>query len=391
MTTYNRLPVAFASGEGSWLIDDKGERYLDALSGISVCNIGHANPKVTEAISQQASQLLHTSNLYEIPLQEQLAERLCELSGLDRVFFCNSGAEANEAAIKLCRKSAHQRGLTNPQIVVMQGSFHGRTLATLSATGNDKVQEGFAPLVQGFHHVPYADIDSLRELAREDLAGQEQKIVAVMLEAIQGEGGVVLPSPGYIQAVREICSENNWLMVLDEIQTGMCRTGKWFACQHENVVPDIMTLAKSLGNGVPIGACIASDRAAEPMLPGSHGSTFGGNPLAARTALAVIEFMTENNLPERVTGLGEMMLSRFHKELGDLPAVMDIRGKGLMIGLQLDRDCAELVTEALERHLLINVTAGNVIRLLPPLTMSEEEMDIIVNNVCDLVETFVSR
>jgi acetylornithine/N-succinyldiaminopimelate aminotransferase len=385
MTTYNRLPVAFESGEGSWLIDDKGERYLDALSGISVCNIGHANSKVTEAISQQASQLLHTSNLYEIPLQGQLAERLCELSGLDRVFFCNSGAEANEAAIKLCRKSAHQRGMTNPHIVVMHGSFHGRTMATLSATGNDKVHEGFAPLVQGFHHVPYNDVGAVKELA-----GQDREIIAVMLEPIQGEGGVVVPSPGYLQAVREICNENDWLMVVDEIQTGMCRTGKWFAWQHENVVPDIMTLAKSLGNGVPIGACIANDGAAEHMLPGSHGSTFGGNPLAARTALAVIEFMTENNLPERVTNLGEEMLSRFQVELGDLLALMDIRGQGLMIGIQLDRDCAELVRSALERKLLINVTAANVIRLLPPLTMSEEEMEIIVNNVCALVKTFVS-
>jgi acetylornithine/N-succinyldiaminopimelate aminotransferase len=385
MTTYNRLPVAFVSGEGSWLIDDKGERYLDALSGISVCNIGHSNPKITATICEQAGRLMHTSNLYEVPLQAQLADRLIELSGLDQVFFCNSGAEANEAAIKLCRKSASQRGMTNPVIVVMQGSFHGRTMATLSATGNIKVHEGFSPLVQGFHHLPYDDLDALNELV-----DQNMEIVAVMLEPIQGEGGVVIPSEGYLRAVREICTKNNWLMVIDEIQTGMCRTGLWFACQHENVSPDIMTLAKSLGNGVPIGACIANTGTAEAMNPGSHGSTFGGNPLAASTALAVIEYMTENHLPERVSYLGEMMLSRFRKELGGLAEVVNIRGKGLMIGIQLDRDCVELVKLALERKLLINVTAANVIRLLPPLTMSEEEMDIIVNNVSELIINFVN-
>ena len=385
MTTYNRLPVAFVSGEGSWLIDDKGDRYLDALSGISVCNIGHSNPKITATICEQAGRLMHTSNLYEVPLQAQLADRLIELSGLDQVFFCNSGAEANEAAIKLCRKTASQRGMTNPVIVVMQGSFHGRTMATLSATGNAKVHEGFSPLVQGFHHLPYDDLDALNELV-----DQNMEIVAVMLEPIQGEGGVVIPSEGYLRAVREICTKNNWLMVIDEIQTGMCRTGLWFACQHENVSPDIMTLAKSLGNGVPIGACIANTGAAEAMHPGSHGSTFGGNPLAASTALAVIEYMTENHLPERVSYLGEMMLSRFRKKLGGLAEVVNIRGKGLMIGIQLDRDCAELVKLALERKLLINVTAANVIRLLPPLTMSEEEMDIIVNNVSELIINFVN-
>ncbi len=383
MTTYNRLPVAFVSGEGSWLIDDKGDRYLDALSGISVCNIGHANPRVTEAISQQASLLLHTSNLYEIPLQDRLAEQLCELSGLDRVFFCNSGAEANEAAIKLCRKAAYQRGMKKPVIVAMQGSFHGRTMATLSATGNAKVHEGFSPLMSGFHHVPYDDAGALRELL-----GKGMEIVAVMLEPIQGEGGVVLPSDGYLKEVREICSENNWLMVLDEVQTGMCRTGKWFAFQHEGVSPDIMTLAKSLGNGIPIGACIANNRAAEVMVPGSHGSTFGGNPLAVRTGMAVIEFMKEHRLPARASKLGTIMLSRFQQELSELSAVKDIRGKGLMIGIKLDRDCTDLVKKALEKKLLINVTAANVIRLLPPLTMSEQELDMIVNKVCELVKTF---
>jgi acetylornithine aminotransferase len=386
MKTYNRQAVAFESGEGSWLIDDKGERYLDALSGIAVCNIGHANAKVTEAICDQASRLLHTSNLYEIPLQAQLALSLCELTGLDKVFFCNSGAEANEAAIKICRKFAHHSGMKAPVIAVMNGSFHGRTMATLSATGNAKVQEGFAPLLQGFTHVPFDDITALRDLAKRDI-----EIIAVMLEPIQGEGGVVVPSPGYLQNVRALCTENNWLMVVDEIQTGMCRTGKWFAFQHEDVSPDIMTLAKSLGNGVPIGACLANDKACDAMSPGSHGSTFGGNPLAARTALAVLEFMTENNLPSRVSKIGDTMLAAFERELGNLSAVLDIRGKGLMIGIELERDCSELVAIALERKILINVTAGKVIRLLPPLIMSREEMEIVISTVCEIVKTFIGK
>ncbi len=386
MSTYNRQAVAFESGEGSWLIAENGDRYLDALSGISVCNIGHANPVITKAISHQAANLLHTSNLYRIPLQEKLAECLCELSGLDRVFFCNSGAEANEAAIKLCRKAANHQGLNNPLVVVMDDSFHGRTMATLSATGNSKVHAGFSPLVQGFYHIPYNSIGALRDLSRQDL-----EIVAVMLEPIQGEGGVVVPDPGYLQAVREICTENNWLMVLDEVQTGMCRTGRWFAWQHEDIYPDIMTLAKSLGNGMPIGACLATAKAAEVMVPGSHGSTFGGNPLAARTALEVIQFMKTHNLPDRVQELGEVMLSRLRTELDDIPAVTDIRGVGLMIGIQLDRECVDLVALALEKKLLINVTAGNVIRLLPPLTMNEDEMDIIVTSVSELVKSFINR
>ena len=386
MKTYNRQAVAFESGEGSWLIDDKGERYLDALSGIAVCNIGHANAKVTEAICDQARRLLHTSNLYEIPLQAQLALSLCELTGLDKVFFCNSGAEANEAAIKICRKFAHHSGMKAPVIAVMNGSFHGRTMATLSATGNAKVQEGFAPLLQGFTHVPFDDITALRDLAKRDI-----EIIAVMLEPIQGEGGVVVPSPGYLQNVRALCTENNWLMVVDEIQTGMCRTGKWFAFQHEDVSPDIMTLAKSLGNGVPIGACLANDKACDAMSPGSHGSTFGGNPLVARTALAVLEFMTENNLPSRVSKIGDTMLAAFERELGNLSAVLDIRGKGLMIGIELERDCSELVAIALERKILINVTAGKVIRLLPPLIMSREEMEIVILTVCEIVKTFIGK
>ena len=386
MTTYNRQPIAFEYGEGSWLIDDRGERYLDALSGISVCNIGHANPKVAEAISHQAARLLHTSNLYQIPLQTELAEQLCDLSGLDSVFFCNSGAEANEAAIKICRKSANQRGMKEPVIIVMCGSFHGRTMATLSATGNDKVHEGFGPLLTGFHHVPYDQVGVLRELAKQDL-----EIIAVMLEPIQGEGGVVVPQPEYLKSIREICTENDWLMVLDEVQTGMCRTGKWFAFQHEQVRPDVMTLAKSLGNGVPIGACLANARAVEGMSAGSHGSTFGGNPLAARTALTVIEFMTVNKIAERVASLGNTMLSEFTQALAGISGISDIRGKGLMIGIQLDRDCVELVNLALEEKLLLNVTAGNVLRLLPPLTMTNEEKDLIISKVCALLKGYLTN
>jgi acetylornithine/N-succinyldiaminopimelate aminotransferase len=386
MTTYNRQPIAFEYGEGSWLIDDRGERYLDALSGISVCNIGHANPKVAEAISHQAARLLHTSNLYQIPLQTELAEQLCDLSGLDSVFFCNSGAEANEAAIKICRKSANQRGMKEPVIIVMCGSFHGRTMATLSATGNDKVHEGFGPLLTGFHHVPYDQVEVLRELAKQDL-----EIIAVMLEPIQGEGGVVVPQPEYLKSIREICTENDWLMVLDEVQTGMCRTGKWFAFQHEQVRPDVMTLAKSLGNGVPIGACLANARAAEGMSAGSHGSTFGGNPLAARTALTVIEFMTVNKIAERVASLGNTMFSEFTQALAGISGISDIRGKGLMIGIQLDRDCVELVNLALEEKLLLNVTAGNVLRLLPPLTMTDEEKDLIISKVCALLKDYLTN
>jgi acetylornithine/N-succinyldiaminopimelate aminotransferase len=386
MTTYNRQPIAFEYGEGSWLIDDRGERYLDALSGISVCNIGHANPKVAEAISHQAARLLHTSNLYQIPLQTELAEQLCDLSGLDSVFFCNSGAEANEAAIKICRKSANQRGMKEPVIIVMCGSFHGRTMATLSATGNDKVHEGFGPLLTGFHHVPYDQVEVLCELAKQDL-----EIIAVMLEPIQGEGGVVVPQPEYLKSIREICTENDWLMVLDEVQTGMCRTGKWFAFQHEQVRPDVMTLAKSLGNGVPIGACLANARAAEGMSAGSHGSTFGGNPLAARTALTVIEFMTVNKIAERVASLGNTMFSEFTQALAGISGISDIRGKGLMIGIQLDRDCVELVNLALEEKLLLNVTAGNVLRLLPPLTMTDEEKDLIISKVCALLKDYLTN
>ncbi|MFQ5660485.1 MAG: aspartate aminotransferase family protein [Gammaproteobacteria bacterium] len=385
MATYNRLPVAFASGSGAWLVDQHGERYLDALSGISVCGLGHSHPAVTRALSEQVGLLLHTSNLYQIPLQEQLAGRLCELSGLDKVFFANSGAEANETAIKLCRKYAYKKDINSPVIVVMDGSFHGRTMATLTATGNDKVKEGFAPLLPGFQQIPYNDIKALHALT-----GSAMDIVAVMLEPVQGEGGINIPAPGYLKAVSEICSENEWLLVLDEIQTGLCRTGKWFAWQYEEAKPDIMTLAKALGNGVPIGACLATDKVAAALLAGSHGSTFGGNPLASRAGLVVLDYMTANSFDQRAQSLGEEMLSHFKQLLGQLPGVKEVRGRGLMIGIELHADCPELVARALHQHLLINVTNGNVVRLLPPLIISDAEAEQIVTRVSDLIVDYLA-
>ena len=383
MSTYQRLDVGFVSGQGPWLVDERGERYLDALSGIAVCGLGHAHPRIAQVVAEQAARLVHTSNLYRIPLQEKLAQRLTGIAGLERAFFCNSGAEANEAAIKICRRFAHQKGLENPVIVVMDGGFHGRTLSTLSATGNPKAQEGFAPLVAGFHCIPYDDVQALL-----DLEGGPEQIVAVMLEPVQGENGVVAPRPGYLQALRTICDRNGWLLVLDEVQTGLCRTGAWFAYQRENIRPDIATLAKSLGNGLPIGACLAAGTAADLLTPGSHGSTFGGNPLAAAAALTVIELMDEQKLAARAAELGTIMLARFKAELGGLKEVIEVRGKGLMIGIELASPCAELVARALERRLLINVAAEKVVRLLPPLIISDAEMNEIVDVVCALIKDF---
>ena len=383
MSTYQRLDVGFVSGQGPWLVDEGGERYLDALSGIAVCGLGHAHPRIAQVVAEHAARLVHTSNLYRIPLQEKLAQRLASIAGLERAFFCNSGAEANEAAIKICRKLAHQKGLENPVIVVMEGGFHGRTLATLSATGNPKAREGFAPLLAGFHCIPYDDVQALR-----DLEGGREQIVAVMLEPVQGESGVVAPRPGYLQALRTICDRNGWLLVLDEVQTGLCRTGAWFAYQHENIRPDIATVAKSLGNGLPIGACLAAGPAADLLTPGSHGSTFGGNPLAAAAALTVIELMDEQKLAARAAELGTIMLARFKAELGGLKEVIEVRGKGLMIGIELASPCAELVARSLERRLLINVAADKVVRLLPPLIISDAEMNEIVDVVCALIKDF---
>ncbi len=386
MHTYQRLPVTFERGEGAWLTDTGGKRYLDALGGIAVCALGHAHPAVAEAIADQAGRLLHVSNLYGIAEQQQLGETLCRLSDMERVFFGNSGAEANEAAIKLARLYAHRQGIEKPNIVVMENSFHGRTLATLSATGNRKVQAGFEPLVQGFVRVPFNDLDAIRAVA-----DNGSDVVAVLVEPIQGEGGIRIPDPGYLEGIRAICDEQQWLMMLDEIQTGMGRTGRYFAFQHSDAVPDVMTLAKALGNGVPIGACLARGTAADLFAPGHHGSTFGGNPLACRAAQAVCETLASEKLPERAAQLGEMLLTHLREALTGIDAVQDIRGRGLMIGIELDRPCGELVGMALEGGLLINVTAANVIRLLPPFILSDDEAGQLVSTLTGVIKELISR
>jgi len=386
MSTYARLPVTFDKGEGCWLWDTNGKKYLDAVSGIAVCNLGHAHPAVTRALCDQAGKLVHTSNLYGIANQEALGERLSALAGMDRVFFCNSGAEANEAAIKLARLYGHKKGIDNPTIVVMENSFHGRTLATLSATGNRKVQAGFEPLVKGFLRVPYDDLEAI-----ENVAKHHPEVVAVLVEPVQGEGGVHVPQDKYLSAIRVLCDKHGWLMMLDEIQTGMGRTGRAFAFQHEECQPDVMTLAKGLGNGMPIGACLARGDAAELFQPGNHGSTFGGNPLACAAALAVLDTLVQEQLAARAEELGLRMLTAFELALGDQEYISDIRGQGLMLGIELDRPCGELVGMALERGLLINVTAGNTIRLLPPLVLSDDDADHLVQGVTELIAEFVAK
>lgn len=385
MHTYNRLPVTFSHGEGAWLVDTDGKRYLDALSGIAVCGLGHSHPAVTAAIAEQAGKLLHTSNLYGIELQQQLGDTLTALSGMERVFFSNSGAEANEAAIKLARLYGNSRGVENPAIIVMDNSFHGRTLATLSATGNRKVHAGFEPLVQGFVRVPYNDVEAIAALAR------NKSIVAVLVEPVQGEGGINIPDDSYLARVREICDAHEWLLMLDEIQTGMGRTGKPFAFQHSDIQPDVMTLAKALGNGVPIGACLARGLAADLFVPGHHGSTFGGNPLACRAALATCDVLDAENLTSRAANLGEKLVDGFRSALAGLDGIQEIRGKGLMIGIQLDRPCAELVGLALQAGLLINVTANTVVRLLPPLILSDEEATQLIEQLSNLIRDFLSN
>jgi len=385
MSTYARLPVAFKSGRSVYLTDTEGKEYLDAICGIAVCGLGHAHPDVARDIADQAKTLIHTSNLYEIPHQTELGEKLCTLADMDKVFFSNSGAEANEAAIKLARLYGKQQGIERPNIIVANGSFHGRTLATLSATGNRKVQAGFEPLVDGFIRVPYNDIEAIKKIAETN-----SDITAILVEPVQGEGGVVIPDADYLSNIRSICDENNWLMMLDEIQTGIGRTGKWFAHQHSsNAKPDVMTLAKALGNGVPIGACLASGKASDVFAPGNHGSTFGGNPLATRAALTVLDIIETQNLCNNAANMGKYFLEQFQQELADIEGVADIRGHGLMIGIELEKNCAELVTQALEYKLLINVTADKTIRLLPALITTKEQADSIIKTVSILVKTFV--
>lgn len=385
MHTYARLPVTFDKGDGVWLWDTDGKRYLDAISGIAVCGLGHAHPAVTEALCQQAGLLVHTSNIYGIAHQQALGEKLTALAGMERAFFSNSGAEANEAAIKIARLYGHQRGIDQPTIVVMEGSFHGRTLATLSATGNRKVQAGFEPLVRGFLRVPYNDLEAIATVARNN-----HDVVAVLVEPVQGEGGIQIPAADYLAGIRALCDDNHWLMMLDEIQTGMGRSGQWFSYQHSGARPDVMTVAKALGNGVPIGACLARGEAAGILQPGNHGSTFGGNPLACRVGLAVIDTLQQDKLVERAATLGASLLAGLREQLADCDGISDIRGHGLLLGIELAQPCAELVTLALEQGLLINVTAGNVVRLLPPLVMSDEQAAQLVSELSALIKAYLA-
>jgi acetylornithine aminotransferase len=385
MNTYARLPVTFTHGEGVWLYDENGDAYFDALTGIAVCGLGHSHPAVTKAICDQSSQVIHTSNLYGIAKQQQLGDTLTRLSKMDRVFFANSGAEANEASIKLARLYGNRRNIENPTIIVMESSFHGRTMATLSATGNRKVHAGFEPLVQGFARVPHNDIESIQRLT------DNKSIVAILVEPIQGEGGIHVPDDNYLQQLREICNEQEWLLMLDEVQCGMGRTGKMFAHQHAGITPDVMSLAKALGNGIPIGACLAHGQAAELFAPGNHGTTFGGNPLASAAALAVCETIENDNLIERAAQLGTQLLEGFKAALADTAGIQEIRGKGLMVGIELDNDCPELVKLALEEKLLINVTAGKVIRLLPPLIMTDDQAAELVEKLSQLIKRYLAQ
>lgn len=385
MNTYARLPVAFSHGQGSRITDTVGKEYLDALSGIAVSTLGHAHPKLVSAISAQAGRMLHTSNLYQIREQELLADKLAEISGMQEIFFSNSGAEANEAAIKLARFYGHRRGIENPTIIVMEKAFHGRTMATLSATGNRKAQAGFEPLVSGFVRVPYDDLNAIRAVAE-----HHTNIVAVMLEIIQGEGGIHLASLEYQRGLRQLCDEQGWLLICDEVQCGMARTGKWFGYQHAGIQPDIATLAKGLGSGVPIGACLAGGKAVGLFGPGNHGSTFGGNPLASTAALTTIETIEQDGLMANAERIGALIRSLMAEALAGIKGVVDIRGHGLMIGIELDRPCGELVGQALAAGLLINVTADKVIRFLPPLIFSEHDARELVDRCAPLIKDFLA-
>jgi len=384
MNTYMQLPVTFVKGDGMWLWDEHGKRYLDALAGVAVCGLGHCHPKLVKAISEQAGMLIHTSNLYHIDKQEKLASRLAALSTMDKAFFCNSGAEANEAAIKLARLYGHNKNIDLPTIIVMERSFHGRTMATLTASGNRKVQAGFEPLLTGFTRVPYNDATAI-----EKIASHNKNIVAILVESYQGEGGVNLPQANYLQDLRYLCDKNNWLLMLDEVQCGIGRSGKWFAFQHSAITPDVMTLAKGLGSGFPIGACLAKGKAAEVFKPGNHASTFGGNPLACAAALTTLNVIEEEDLMRNATDVGNFIRSEFRAQLDNVTGVTQIRGQGLMIGIELSRPCGELVREALIHGLLINVTSDKVIRLLPSLIIQRDEATQIVSVVSTLIKKFL--
>lgn len=380
MNTYGRLPVSFVRGEGVRLFDGEGKAYIDGISGVGVNALGHAHPDVTEAICQQAGQLLHTSNLYCVKKQEELARALCEVSGMDNVFFANSGAEANEAAIKLARMHGHKRDIEIPHVVVMEQAFHGRTLATLTASGNRKIQAGFEPLVRGFTRAPFGDIEALKTIA-----ANNDSIAAVLIEPIQGEGGLHTLPPEYLSQLRDLCDANDWLLMLDEVQTGNARTGRYFACQHYDVLPDVLVTAKGLGNGLPIGACLARGKAAELFQPGNHGSTFGGNPLACAAGLAVINTLRSEAMLQQIRDNGEYLRNGLKQRLAGAEHVKEIRGLGLMVGIELDSPCGGLVAQALNKGALINVTSDRVVRLLPPLIISRDDIDALLDIICPLI------
>lgn len=387
MNTYMRQPVTFTKGKGVWLWDENNEKYLDALAGVAVNGLGHAHPKLVQAISEQAAKLIHVSNIYHIAEQKALADKLCEITAMDKVFFCNSGCEANEAAIKLARLYGHNKGIENPEIIVMDKSFHGRTMATLSATGNRKVQAGFEPLVSGFIRVPYDDVEAVRQVA-----SRKNNVVAILVEPVQGEGGVNIPkdASAYLETLRQICDAHDWLLMLDEVQTGIARTGTWFAFQHTSIKPDVMALAKGLGSGVPIGACVASGKAANVFTYGKHGSTFGGNPLATAAGLATLNIIEQEALRENAEKIGNLIREGFNLEFKDTPGVVTVRNAGLMIGIELDRPCGDLVSLALDAKLLINVTADKVVRLLPPLVMNEAEANELVQRLSVIIKAFLT-
>ena len=384
MRTYASLPLSFTHGEGVWLHSTEGKSYLDCVAGVAVCALGHGHTQLADTIAEQARRLLHVSNLFTIPEQVALGDKLCELSGMDRVFFGNSGAEANEACIKLSRLYGHSKGIESPKVIVTEGSFHGRTMATLSATGNSKVQEGFSPLVEGFLRVPYNDLSAIEELLK-----TRDDVVAVHVEPVQGEGGVNIPDADYLPGIRALCDQYDALMMLDEVQTGIGRTGQWFGFQHFDIQPDVMALAKGLGGGIPIGACLARGKAAELFAPGSHGSTFGGNPLVASAAKTVIDVIEAENLLDNVNRQNTRLKEGFKKALEGVEGIVDIRGQGLLFAIELDRPCGDLVKQGLEQGILINVTNAQVVRLIPPLILSDSEADTVVEKVSDLIKAFL--
>ncbi|HAT6978811.1 TPA: aspartate aminotransferase family protein [Legionella pneumophila] len=386
ITSYSPMPVTFTHGEGVWLYDEQGKKYLDGLSGIAVCGLGHAHPDVTRTIQEQAAKLIHTSNVFHIKEQELLAAKLTSMARMEQVFFANSGAEANEAAIKLTRLFGHKKGIETPSIIVMEKAFHGRTMATLTASGSRKVQAGFEPLVPGFIRAPFNDLDAIHTIA-----ANREDVVAVMVEPIQGEGGIYPAEEGYLRALANLCEQNDWMLILDEIQTGNGRTGKLYSCMHYDIQPDILTTAKGLGNGMPIGACLMSKRAKDLFKPGNHGSTFGGNPLACATALTVLEVIERDRLCERVTKNSALLMDKLISNLGEHPNVKAIRGKGYMIGIELDRPANDMRILGLENQVLFNITAETVVRLLPPLIISEDEIDELVNRIARTINQFTNQ